>query len=491
MENNLRKKTRKSLTILEKQSILKDLDNNISIYDLEKRFSIPKSTLYKIKSEKEALINTHKNITSNSKRIISESKYEIINEFMVSFISHCNNHGLPINGPLIKEISLRFANEKNLGDFKASNGWLSNFKSKNNIQYKKICGESLSADIHAANLFTENFENTVEGYIQDDIFNLDETALFWQALPDKTFIQKYKQAKGRKRDRQRVSVCLLVSMKGEKMQPLVIGRSKKPRCFKNKRLQCLSIIYDSNSSAWMTKQIFIKYMDIINTEMQKQDRKILIILDNCSSHFIESPSNIKFVFLPPKTTALIQPLDQGIIYQFKIKYKKNLMNRILFNFHETFKYKIDFNLYDAIENISVSFYSINESIIVKCFKCFHKTDNKSTGFIETEQVLIEDNEFLEVSKKLIEKGIVTESIGLKEYLQLDDYLSHNTHELSDTIYKRNLLDFDIVPKENCKSIQSIMKTLKKLKEKNAELAPELSHQLLDYEQKLLVILNKK
>jgi len=45
--------------------------------------------------------------------------------------------------------------------------------------------------------------------------------------------------------------------------------------------------------------------------------KILLILDNAlgQSPFIDHP-NIKVVFLPPHTTSLIQPMDQGVIASF-------------------------------------------------------------------------------------------------------------------------------------------------------------------------------
>ena len=42
----------------------------------------------------------------------------------------------------------------------------------------------------------------------------------------------------------------------EKLKPLVIGRSKKPRCFKNFDIEKLSIYYRWNTKSWMTLTIF-------------------------------------------------------------------------------------------------------------------------------------------------------------------------------------------------------------------------------------------
>ena len=50
----------------------------------------------------------------------------------------------------------------------------------------------------------------------------------------------------------------------------------------------------------------------------------LLILDNCPSHVAEgvSLSNTEILFLPPNTTAKIQPMDAGIIMSFKKHYRR-------------------------------------------------------------------------------------------------------------------------------------------------------------------------
>jgi len=40
----------------------------------------------------------------------------------------------------------------------------------------------------------------------------------------------------------------------EKLEPLVIGKSKNPCCFKN--VKRLPIIYEANKNAWMTSDIW-------------------------------------------------------------------------------------------------------------------------------------------------------------------------------------------------------------------------------------------
>ena len=57
--------------------------------------------------------------------------------------------------------------------------------------------------------------------------------------------------------KQRITVLLIVNALGEKEPPIIIGRSLKPRCFKNvkdKRRPCGSYYY-ANKKAWMDSEL--------------------------------------------------------------------------------------------------------------------------------------------------------------------------------------------------------------------------------------------
>ncbi|XP_050338657.1 tigger transposable element-derived protein 2-like [Bactrocera neohumeralis] len=55
---------------------------------------------------------------------------------------------------------------------------------------------------------------------------------------------------------------------------------------------------------------------------------LCLIVDNAPCHNTDEKfSNITIEFLPPNTTALIQPLDQGIIHSFKIEYRQILIKK--------------------------------------------------------------------------------------------------------------------------------------------------------------------
>lgn len=101
----------------------------------------------------------------------------------------------------------------------------------------------------------------------------------------------------------------------EKLPALVIGKSKKPRCFKN--VKTLPVKYQNNKRSWMTGLLFEEWLRSINEKFKKEERKVCLFIDNCPAHPKVQLSNIKLVFFPSNCTSKLQPCDQGIIANFK------------------------------------------------------------------------------------------------------------------------------------------------------------------------------
>src|SRR5437763_10344731 len=71
----------------------------------------------------------------------------------------------------------------------------------------------------------------------------------------------------------------------------------------------------------MQKSIWNKYLELLNKKMKKLDKKILLLVDNATVHAVDNPellTNITIHYLPPNTTAHLQPADVGIINSFKV-----------------------------------------------------------------------------------------------------------------------------------------------------------------------------
>ncbi|XP_042235751.1 tigger transposable element-derived protein 1-like, partial [Homarus americanus] len=150
-------------------------------------------------------------------------------------------------------------------------------------------------------------------------------------MPTRTYISKNEaHAPGFKAAKDRVTVTVLLGANASgdlKLKPVLVYHSVNPRALKGYIKSNLGIHFWSSKKGWMTGQIFSDLLvDVFENVFKKYckkkniDFKILLILDNAPSHpptVAELSDNIKVLFLPPNTTSLLQPMDQGVIAAFK------------------------------------------------------------------------------------------------------------------------------------------------------------------------------
>ncbi len=127
-----------------------------------------------------------------------------------------------------------FAEKLGITGFKQSCGWLDRFKECHGISFKKICGESKAVDMSSQSVEDWNRLLTaiLKKYHARDVYNADETGVFYKMQPDKTMGYKHVDWHGGKRSKERLSVLVCANMDAsDKLPLLVIGKAAKPRCF--------------------------------------------------------------------------------------------------------------------------------------------------------------------------------------------------------------------------------------------------------------------
>ena len=200
---------------------------------------------------------------------------------------------------------------------------------------KAICGSKESA---TPNDELETWKETVlvptlSRYSPNDIYNGDETALFYKSLPHRTYCFDGDKPAGSAKCKDRLTLLIITNMDGSDHRKLsVIGKSKTPCCLQKKykmQVKDMSVDWYASKNAWMTGEIHHQIMSKLNNEMRLSNRHILYVCDNASSHKVRDYSHIKFLMLPPNATSIMQPLDQGIILSAKRRYKKKLAERYL------------------------------------------------------------------------------------------------------------------------------------------------------------------
>jgi hypothetical protein len=258
--------------------------------------------------------------------------------------------------------------EAALQNFRASNGWLAGFKKRFNIKSMKVSGEGAAVSEDIAQACRDKVQRELDGYALRDIFNCDETALFWKCLPDRTLQRLGQKCSGGKVAKDRITVLLCANADGsEKRKPLIIGKYQKPRCFKSVKPQSLGVDYCANKNAWMTGVLFQNWLQAWDAELDRRGRKIALVLDNASSHSrSESYRNIQLIPLVANTTSVCQPMDQGIIRLMKVFYRKWVLGEHIRAFDENKLPQL--SLYQCFEWLVAAWDAINPEAVENCFR---------------------------------------------------------------------------------------------------------------------------
>ena len=115
-----------------------------------------------------------------------KANHENLEAALLVWFKQARSQDAPISGPLLMEKANVFAEQMNL-NFTANPGWLERFKKRNGITFKNICGESRQVSQEMTSSWLQStLPAILKDYPRKDIFNADETGLFFRCMPDKT-----------------------------------------------------------------------------------------------------------------------------------------------------------------------------------------------------------------------------------------------------------------------------------------------------------------
>ena len=164
-----------------------------------------------------------------------------------------------------------------------------------------------------------------------DRYNFDETALMYELLPNQTLASR--PVPGKKISKTRITVGLLTNADAShQYKPTIIHKYRRPRCFPKSFDPDAVVDYFYNNKAWMTQREFNKIVKRFDRDRRLAGRKVILIVDNASSHLTTDQlnlTNVTVYFLRPNTTTKLQPLDAGIIANVKCHYRHLLCKWIV------------------------------------------------------------------------------------------------------------------------------------------------------------------
>ncbi|KAH9468531.1 hypothetical protein Pst134EA_033366 [Puccinia striiformis f. sp. tritici] len=368
-----------------------------------------------LKSEDAIRLKSSQSAHESTKKVrqLSYPKVEAsLVEWMTQAI-HCN---MTITGDIIKAKWRDFARLAGIPSedwLKLSGGWLESFKKRHQLKSYRKHGEAASADITVVESEVERVKEITKDYLLKDIFNMDETGLFFSMPPDTGLA--FNKSHGVKGNKTRMTLAVTCNADGtEKLPILFIGKYKRPRCFKKKQACDYGYGYYNNGNAWMTSEIFENWLLTWNSKLRAEKRSILLLVDNFRGHAVpeDGMSNIRVEFFAPNLTSHVQPLDAGIIKCLKSHYRKKAISRSISVFTELTGTKSASAIFNvdqlvAMKMATQAWANVSQATISNCWGKTKITNQASTNCSEKVDKAIQD------THKSIESQLDTlQQIGL-------------------------------------------------------------------------------
>ncbi|KAG0437264.1 Tigger transposable element-derived protein 6 [Dictyocoela muelleri] len=440
MSKKSKKKQMKCLTLQEKLEVIEYKENNTlspdtdiaNLFSNKFKKSINRRSIKNYMDNK-ASIKEATATNGGSCNVSRPKKYDLLDVQLKQWFDIVENQGAFITEAILRAKALALYKElylvieddqKECSDFHASNGWLYKFKQRHGISLKQCSGESFNPNQESYSDFIAEFNIKILFYGAENVFNCDETALFYKLSPSKSLLARVR--KGVKQYKDRVTVLLACNRSGsEKLKPLILGKSKNPRCFKNFQKASFCDYYN-NDNAWMTSKIFNQWLIDWDSQLRRNNRKILLLLDNCPAHKISCQlTNIELLFLPKNSTSRLQPLDAGIIRSFKAKFFNLQLSAIVSKVSAEVNilglYK-EVSLKDAVIYTKYAWNDVSTNTIINCWEKALPSQCKNPASTDASDDKIAV--FEEIQQHIISEDVINES----EFLDFCQYPVDITHE---------------------------------------------------------------
>ena len=347
MDRSKRKKGEgKRLNDEERLEIINMLENPncSSMRSIARDLGVGEKTIRNIKSNmaaiKARIVQTNDAERKKTKRL-SLGRFPELEQCLFDWLGASRVAGLIISPSMLKHKARSIAVAQNIpeNDFNCSNGWYHRFKKRWNIAGTFLYGEGGEVDKDDPVLLEQlrQLETLIETYDYNNIYNMDETGLFYRLIPRYTLLmptEDVKTVRGQKTKKDRVTLAVCCNANGTHKIPLqIIGKPARPACIVGREWP---VPYSNQKNAWMDTSTFMRWFDeIFYPEVTRRTgQPVLLLLDNAPGHGSEFVrNNVTVKFFPPNVTSWKQPMDMGIIAALKKRYKYILLKEII-GFHD-------------------------------------------------------------------------------------------------------------------------------------------------------------
>ena len=251
----------------------------------------------KWKDEKSSTPQKRKRLPGGGRRSILMAQEPEIKQWIVSL--RTNTPAIAVSSRiLLQYVNLKYREilkQAGLGEnFVVSWHWLRGFMKRQGLSYRRrttnkdLTSPEILNDVANYLIWLKDDRKIFDNYLKSQIWNMDETGVYWDFLPSTTIDETGKSSipiDGSGHDRDRVTAALCCSADGDKMPPLIIFKSTavaRQNVIEKDKIAVMNedgtskdiVIYTTqNTNAWVTGLAMKRWMEHVFLEHDNEDEK--------------------------------------------------------------------------------------------------------------------------------------------------------------------------------------------------------------------------
>lgn len=251
-------------------------------------------------------------------------------------------------------------------------GWLYPSRSGHHLRRRAQHGEAGNGRSEAATEQATLLPSLLRNFPPSNIYTCGESGLFWKSVPSSGVSAR--TVPGHQKSNGWITVHFCCNADGSDKPPLwFVGKHAHPRAFTaaNTNIRAMDCHWRANGKAWMDRELFEEWLLWFNRRVAP--RHVILLMGNTSAHrsayegVKSSLTHVLVCWLPPDTTRIYQPLDQGIVRTFKAYYRRKWLQSVLDESEQGHNPRSSMNVLKAVRWSINAWDHVGTATIIHCW----------------------------------------------------------------------------------------------------------------------------
>ncbi|XP_062503909.1 tigger transposable element-derived protein 6-like [Corticium candelabrum] len=183
---------RKVLTLEDRIRVIEKVEQGKSCCCVAVDMDVGKTQVHSIVRDRKSIRRQWETCRSGPKQKyqIRKVQYDDIDRAVWEWFVEACSKNIPVSSRLIQERALVYAEQLDYSALSGSNGCLEKWMTRHNVRLPCLSGEAADVDASVVDDWSHRLQSLCEGYKLRDIFNANETGLFYRALPPDSWLRK-------------------------------------------------------------------------------------------------------------------------------------------------------------------------------------------------------------------------------------------------------------------------------------------------------------